>query len=71
MWGRIGKIIRREGVEPYISSKLYCLVIQLVLLFGADTWVLLEPMEQRLEVFHVGFLREVTKLKAKNLKYGS
>ena len=32
--------------------------------------MLLVPTAQRLEVFHVGFLRQVTKLKAKILKDG-
>ena len=43
----------------------------MVLLFGADTWLLLVPMAQRLGVVHVGFLQQVTKLKAKILRDGS
>ena len=33
--------------------------------FWADMWVLLAPMAQRLEVVHVGILRQVKKLKKK------
>ena len=40
----------------------------MLLLFGADTWVLLAPMAQRLEGVHVGFLKQVTKPKAKQLR---
>ena len=70
MWGRLRKIIRKEGAEPAVSAKLHRAVIQvlLLLLFWSETWVLLAPMAQRLEVFHVGFLRQVTKLKAEILK---
>ena len=55
MWGRLRKFLRREGAEPAVSAKLYCTVVQAVLLFGAETWVLLAPMENRLEGAHVGY----------------
>ena len=42
-----------------------------MLLFGLEMWVLSSPMAQRLEVFHVGFLRQVTELKSKRLRDGS
>ena len=64
-------MLRREGAEPYVSANFYRAVIHAVLLFGADTWVLSAPMVQRLEGVHVGFLRQVNKLKAKRLRDGS
>ena len=64
-------MLRRKGAEPYNSKKFYCAVIQAVPLFGADRWVLLAPMTQRLEGFHVGLLRQVRKLKAKRQRDGS
>ena len=60
MWGRLGELLQREGVDPAVSEKSYRAVVQAVLLFGAETWVLLEPMAQKLEGVHVGFLRKVT-----------
>ena len=47
------------------------MVVQAVLLFGAEMWVLSEPMTQRLDGVHVGFLRQVKILKAKRLRDGS
>ena len=44
MWGRIGKLLRMEGVEPTVSEKFYHVVVQTLLLFGAETWVLTETM---------------------------
>ena len=41
-----------------------------MLLLGQDTWVFSSPIAQRLEVVDVGFLIQVTKLKAKRLKEG-
>ena len=57
----------REGAEPIVSSKFYRYVVQAVLLFGAETWVLKAAMMQKLEGVHVGFLRKVTGMKARNL----
>ena len=58
-------MLQREGAETAISAKFYRVVIQTVLLFGAETWVLLVPMAQSLEGFNVVFLIQVTKLKGK------
>ena len=56
VWGRIRKMLRREGADPDVLDKFYCAIILVVLLFGAETWVMSEPMAQRLEGAHVGFL---------------
>ena len=57
VWGRRRKLLRREGVYSDVSKTFYHAVLQVVLLFGAETWVLLAPMAQRLEGVHVGFLK--------------
>ena len=44
VWGRLGKLLRREGADPFVSSKLYCSVVQAVLILGADTWVMSAAM---------------------------
>ena len=59
VWGRLGKMIQREGAEPAVLAKFYCTLIQAVLLFGTDNWVLLAPMAQRLEGVYVGLTRKV------------
>ena len=58
--GRIGKLLQREGAEPKVLLNFYRVVVQAVLLFGAETWVLMDTMIQRLEGAHVSFLRQVT-----------
>ena len=70
VWGRLGKMLQREGVELDVSEKFDGSVIQVALLFGAEMWVLLETMVQRLEGVHVGLLIQVTKLKEKRLRGG-
>ena len=58
-WCRLGKIIRREGTDQLVLALFYRSVVQAVLLFGVENWVLLTAMEKTLERFHVGFLRQV------------
>ena len=64
VWGRLGKFLRREGVYSIILAKFYRAVVQVVLLFGSETWVLTTAMIQKLEGVYVGFLRQVTGKKA-------
>ena len=49
-------MLQSEVLEPSISANFYRVVIKVVLLFGADTWVMLAPMDQRLNGVRVGFL---------------
>ena len=60
VWGRLGKLLWSEGTGLEVSETFYRAVVQAVLLFGMETWVLLSPMIQILEVAHVSFLRQVT-----------
>ena len=39
-WGRLKRIMSREGADKRISGTFFKAVIQQVLLFGAETWVL-------------------------------
>ena len=64
VWGRLGKLLRREGAELIISAKFYRAVVQAVLPFGEKTWVMLAVMLSKIEGVHVGFLQQVTGMKA-------
>ena len=59
VWSRLGKLLRREGAEPRVSAMFYRTVVQAVLLFGAETWVLSEAMSRKLEGVNMGFLRQI------------
>ena len=39
LWRRPGKLLCREGAEPAVFAKFYRVVVQTVLLYGAETWV--------------------------------
>ena len=52
-------------------EKFYHAVVQAVILFGAETWVLTAPMMQRLEGEHVYFLWQVIHKHAMHQRDGS
>ena len=60
LWIGLGKLLRSEGTDPQVSAMLYWAVVQAVLLFGAETWVLLAAMYWNLEGVHMVFLRKMT-----------
>ena len=36
VWGHLGKLLRQEGVDLFVSEKFYRSVVHAVLLFGED-----------------------------------
>ena len=58
-WGRLARILVREGADPKVSHNFYIAVTQQVLLFGAETWVLTKKMEAALDSFQVRVARRL------------
>jgi len=52
-WARIGQVLRRENAPPRVSAKFYKAIVQSVLLYGSETWVLSSAVLARLEGFHL------------------
>ena len=46
----------------------YRSVLQEVILFGSDYWFLLEAMEKTVEGAHTGFLHQIMKRRARQIK---
>ena len=44
VWRRMSHILSREGVKPRVKGLFFKAVIQVVLLFGAETWVVTPRM---------------------------
>ena len=59
-WGRLSHILSREGADKRVSENLFKAVVQAVLLFGAETWVLTPRIERALESFMHGAARRIT-----------
>ena len=54
--GRLGTLLRQEGVDPRVEAIFYRVVLQAILLYGLDMWVPLAAMEKKVEGAHTGFL---------------
>ena len=59
-WGRLAMILSREGADKRVLGTFFKAVVQQVLLFGAETWVLTPRIEQALERFMHGAARRIT-----------
>jgi hypothetical protein len=59
-WAYISRILRREGATPRISAMFNKAVVQTVLLFGSESWVLTPSMLDKLEGFHRQITRRLT-----------
>ena len=59
-WGRLQGILSREGATKRVSGNFFKAVVQQVLLFGAETWVVSPIMERALSAFIHGAARRIT-----------
>ena len=59
-WGRLKRILSREGAYKRVSGNFFKAVVQQVLLFGAETWVVTPRMERALSSFMHGAARRIT-----------
>ena len=59
-WGRLARVLVREGADPKVSRSFYTAVTQQVLFFGAESWVLTKNMESALDAFQGRVARRLT-----------
>ena len=59
-WGRLERVLGREGADLKVSRSFYTAVTHQVLLFGAKSWVLTKNMESALDAFHGRVARRLT-----------
>ena len=70
-WGRLFRILIREGADPKVLGNFYKAVAQAVLIFGAETWVLTPRMERALDSFQHRVARRITGRQPRRRGYGS
>ena len=51
-WERLTWVLSREGADARTSGQIYLSVVQLVVLYGSETWVLTPHMQRVLGGFH-------------------
>ena len=69
-WGRLQSILKREGATPRISGSFFKAVVQQVVLFGAETWVVTPKSERALSGFLHGAARQLTGRQARRGENG-
>ena len=60
IWGRLSRILSREGADKTVSVSFLKAVVQAVLLFGAEMWVLTPRIKRALESFIHRATRRIT-----------
>ena len=58
-WGRMQRILSREGENKRVSGNFFKAVVQQVLLFGADMWVVRPIMDWAMDAFMHGSARRI------------
>ena len=59
-WGTVSRVLVRDGANPKTMAMFYKAVVQSVLLFGSETWVISERMLKALSGFHHRAARRIT-----------
>ena len=59
-WTCIAKILKREGANAACMGKFYLTIVQAVLLYGADSWVVKRDDLRKLQSFHSRAIRYMT-----------
>ena len=59
-WNQIHPILARKGARTRIMTRAYVAVVQAVLLFGSETWVIKDRDWKKLESFHNSCARRIT-----------
>ncbi len=52
-WARVGQVLRNKNVSPHVAATFYKVVVQAILLYGSETWVLSQTALAHLEGFHI------------------
>lgn len=60
-WGRMSRILGREGADAKISGTFYVAVVQQILLSGSETWVVTPRIRKALEGFHHRVARRISR----------
>ena len=70
-WGRLGTLIQLEGAYPKVMESFYRAVVQAIILYGSETWVILASMEKKIEGTHTEFLKIIMVKRSKRLGDGT
>ena len=63
-------MLQREVTDTKVAAMFYIAVVQVVLLFVLESWILSAAMEKTVEGAHTGFLRQVMGKQARQMTSG-
>ncbi len=52
-WARVGQVLWSKNAPPPIATRFYQAIVQAILLYGSETWVISRTALARLEGFHI------------------
>jgi hypothetical protein len=52
-WAHVGQVLWSENASPFIAVRFYQAIVQAILLYGSETWVISRTALTRLEGFHI------------------
>jgi hypothetical protein len=58
-WARLSHLLKRDGASPKVSGNFYKAVVQSVLLFGSESWVMSPAIYKALDGFHHRVARRI------------
>ena len=70
-WNQVHPILARDGANARIMARAYVAVLQAVLLYASETWVISERAWKKLESFHRSCARRITRRFIKSNPDGS
>jgi hypothetical protein len=52
-WARVGQVLWSKNVSPFVAARFYQAIIQAILLYGSESWVISRTAMAQLEGFHI------------------
>ena len=59
-WGKVAAVLGKRKVNAQKMAYFYQAIVQAVLLYGSETWVMTQPIIQKLNTFHHQCARFIT-----------
>jgi hypothetical protein len=70
-WGRMSPILRAANANPKVMARFYLAVVQAILLYGSESWVISTGTLRRLETFHARCARHMAHQHIRKLPDGT
>ena len=70
-WAQVAKVLTAEGAPPKACAMFYKAIVQTVLLFGSETWVITNQMMEKLRGFHYRVASQICRKRPRQLSDGT